>query len=120
MALEDGKKRTIEGLNKRSGHDLDEEYADKIAVDAHEDAIDLFKDAADDAKDADIKVFAAKTLPTLQAHLEKGKALEKAVDHAGKNRPVAGAADTIGSALALRWCQCMPQKRFHPTTTKPM
>lgn len=97
-ALEGGKKRTIDGLNKRSGHDFDEEYADEIAVDAHEDAVDLFKDAADDAKDADIKAFAAKTLPALQAHLEKGKALEKAVDEAGKNRPKAGAAATTGTA----------------------
>ncbi|RYH29224.1 MAG: DUF4142 domain-containing protein, partial [Alcaligenaceae bacterium] len=51
------------------------------------DAVDLYEDAAEDAKDADIKAFAAKTLPTLKAQLEKGKALEKAVDDAKEKRP---------------------------------
>lgn len=85
-ALEGGMKRKLDGLAKRSGHDFDEEYADEIAVDAHEDAVDLFKDASEDAKDADIKAFAAKTLPALQAHLEKGKALEKTIDDLKDNR----------------------------------
>ena len=75
----------LEDLRDEKGHDFDEEYADKIAVDAHQEAVDLFEDAAEDAKDAEIKAFAAKTLPSLQAHLEKGKALEKAVEDGGKN-----------------------------------
>jgi putative membrane protein len=75
-----GMRKDIEDLNKKTGHDFDDDYSDDIAVDAHEDAVDAFKDAADDAKDADVKAFAAKTLPSLQAHLEKGRALEKAVD----------------------------------------
>lgn len=92
--LTGGKKRTLDGLNKKTGHDFDEEYADEIAVDAHEDAVDLFEDAAEDAKDADIKAFAAKTLPSLKAHLEKGKALEKAVDDSSKNKSQPAAPGT--------------------------
>lgn len=92
--LSGGKKRTLDGLNKKTGHDFDEEYADEIAVDAHEDAVDAFKDAADDAKDAEIKAFAAKTLPSLQAHLEKGKALEKAIDDSSKTKTQPAAAGT--------------------------
>ena len=90
----------LEDLRDKKGADFDEEYAEKIAVDAHEEAVDLFEDASEDAKDPDIKAFAAKTLPSLQAHLEKGKALEKAVENGkaatgmthGQTAPAAPAA----------------------------
>lgn len=92
MALTGDRKDTLESLNKKSGHDFDDEYAEEIAVDAHQDAVDAFKDASNDAKDADIKAFAAKTLPALQGHLEKGKLLDKAVDDSSdrKSKPAAG------------------------------
>ncbi|MEI2414800.1 DUF4142 domain-containing protein [Orrella sp. JC864] len=66
--------------DEKPGKDFDEEYAEKIAVDAHEDAVELFEDASKDAKDEEIKAFAAQGLPKLQTHLEQGKALKKTVD----------------------------------------
>ncbi len=93
----------LDDLNKEKvGKDFDEEYADEIAVNAHEDAVELFEDAAEDAKDADVKAFAAQTLPKLQAHLEQGKALEKAVDDHkyddNANRSAPAAAGTSNNA----------------------
>lgn len=70
-------KSELDDLGKKQGLDFDKEYADEIAVDAHKDAVALFKDAADDAKDPDIKAWAAKTLPALQAHYDHGKALKE-------------------------------------------
>jgi len=70
-------KSELDDLNKKSGMDFDKEYADEIAVDAHKDAVALFKDAAEDAKDPDIKAWAAKTLPILQAHYDHGKQLKE-------------------------------------------
>lgn len=61
---------------------FDSKYADKIGVSAHEDAVKLFKKASTDAKDPDIKAFAAKTLPALEQHLEMAKALKQKVDQA--------------------------------------
>jgi len=58
---------------------FDEMYADQIGVSAHEDAVKLFQDASANAKDADIKAFAAKHLPALQEHLEMAKALQQKV-----------------------------------------
>lgn len=83
----------LDDLRKeKQGEDFDEEYAEKIAVDAHEDAIDLFEDAASGAEDADIKAFAAKALPDLRAHLAQGKTLKKTVDdHDYKKTPQAAA-----------------------------
>jgi len=41
----------------------------------HEQAVRLFTTAATDGQDADVKAFAAKTLPTLQEHLHMAQAL---------------------------------------------
>lgn len=46
-------------------------------VDAHEDAVDLFKRYGDEGEQADLKAWAAKTLPTLQHHLVMAKELNK-------------------------------------------
>jgi putative membrane protein len=77
-------KSKLDGLGKRTGADFDKAYADNIGVDAHKDAVKLFENTAKDAKDPDIKAFAAKTLPSLKAHLEKGQALKTALKDSGK------------------------------------
>ena len=60
---------------EKNSRETDKDYADKMVSD-HKDAVDLFEDAADDAKDADVKAFAAETLPTLKSHLEQIKAIK--------------------------------------------
>lgn len=45
-------------------------------VAAHEDAVKLYKKEAASSDKAELKAFAAKTLPTLEAHLQKAKALQ--------------------------------------------
>lgn len=42
---------------------------------AHEKVVQLFSTAPQESKDADIKAFAAKTLPTLKDHLHIGRLL---------------------------------------------
>lgn len=58
---------------------FDEMYINNIGVSAHEDAVKLFEDASANAKDADVKAFAAKTLPALQEHLAMAKKLQEQV-----------------------------------------
>ena len=50
-------------------------------VKAHKEAVDEFEDAAEDAHDADIKAFAANTLPILKTHLSHAEGKE---DHTDK------------------------------------
>ncbi len=57
---------------------FDARYTESFGVKAHEDTIKLFSDAARDSKDADVKAFAQKTLPSLQHHLEMARALPTA------------------------------------------
>lgn len=68
----------VDELSKLSGAEFDKKYV-KMMVDDHKEDIDHFKEAADDAKDMEIKAFAAKTLPTLQKHYDAIKNIDKAM-----------------------------------------
>jgi putative membrane protein len=73
-------KAKIAVLSKLDGATFDKQYAKTIGISAHEDAVKLFKDAAANATDPEVKQFAAKTLPTLEHHLEMAKSLKTATD----------------------------------------
>jgi len=68
-------KSLMEDLNKKTGADFDKAYVDAM-VDDHEEDVEFFKDKSEDSSDADVKAFAAKTLPTLQKHLETIKGIQ--------------------------------------------
>lgn len=99
---------TLEELREKAGRDFDEEYAEKIAVQAHEDAVDAFEDAAKDAEDQDVRAFAAKHLPQLKGHLEKGKVIARVAEDA--NEGESGA--TGGATPASRTEPPIPDKRY--------
>lgn len=61
----------LEGL---SGAEFDMEYV-KWMVKDHENAVSMFKKESEKGKDAEAKAFAAKTLPTLQGHLDMAKSM---------------------------------------------
>ncbi len=75
-ALDEKMQKKVDDLGKKSDKDLREAYLE-CQVDGHKKAVSAFKSASDDAKDGDVKAFAAKHLPHLQQHLETVKALEK-------------------------------------------
>ena len=58
------------------GASFDRIFLDDMVKD-HEKAVASFEKAANDSKDADVKAFAAKTLPTLKAHLSTAKDLQQ-------------------------------------------
>jgi putative membrane protein len=61
-------------IAKKDGTAFDAAFKQKMVAD-HEKVIKLFTSEASSGKDADLKAFAAKTLPTLKHHLEMAKAL---------------------------------------------
>ena len=67
--MDSAHKSILQKLQGLSGAEFDKEYVSAM-VDDHEDAVDLFKSQSESGKDAEIKAFAAKTLPTLQGHLK--------------------------------------------------
>lgn len=69
-------KEEIDELAKLDGDEFSEEYIDD-QVDAHEDAVDLFKRYAEEGENAELKAWAAKTLPALQHHYQMAQDLDK-------------------------------------------
>ena len=71
------KQEMVNDLMKLSGKEFDKKYV-SMMVDDHQKDVDEFKEAAEDNDiDPDVKAFAAKTLPTLQQHLDRIKAIDK-------------------------------------------
>lgn len=69
--------RDMDRLNKATGAEFDREYM-KHMVDDHKKDVKMFRDASTSSKDADIKTFAGKTLPTLEEHLKMAEAAQAA------------------------------------------
>lgn len=61
-------------LEQYSGTEFDKEFLD-VAVSGHKKCVGRFEDAAKDSQDNDVKTWAAKMLPALQAHLAQAEEL---------------------------------------------
>lgn len=65
----------INDLTEKSGKEFDKDYMDLMVKD-HENDIAKFEKCSKDASDADLKSFAANTLPTLRKHLDAVKKIK--------------------------------------------
>lgn len=68
-ALDDEHQKKMDDLNKKTGKDFDKDYVQAM-IDGHQSTLKLMQDEAKDGKDADLRAFAAKTAPIVQAHLD--------------------------------------------------
>ncbi|MGV3572148.1 MAG: DUF4142 domain-containing protein [Ramlibacter sp.] len=84
-------RKDIEKLGKKSGAEFDRDYVREVGIKAHEKDIKLFQKASKDAKDPELKAFAAKTLPVLQDHLAQAQKLPQA----GKSSAAAGGSQGV-------------------------
>jgi putative membrane protein len=74
----DEHKKAMDEMSAKSGKDFDKAYMDDMVKD-HEKDVAEFEKASKEAKDADLKAWATKTLPTLQGHLKMAKETQKKV-----------------------------------------
>jgi len=91
-ALDAEHQKKLDDLKKLSGRELDRQY-DRMQLQAHQEAVDLFGRYAQGGDNTDLKAWAAKTLPHLREHL----AMAQKLDQAGTT-PTVGAAPSRGSA----------------------
>lgn len=77
--LSSKQKAQLKKLGEAQAGNFDKAYA-KDSVQAHEETVQLFRKASRDAKDADVKVFASRTLPTLEQHLKMAQDMKSAID----------------------------------------
>jgi putative membrane protein len=71
-------------LAKLSGAEFDRAYLDEMLKDHRKDVAE-FKKQAEQAKDSDVKAWAAKTLPTLQEHLRMVEGLSNRLKGVSRN-----------------------------------
>lgn len=76
--VNDEQKKAMDSMSSKNGKDFDKAYMDDMVKD-HETDVKEFEKASKSAKDADLKAWAAKTLPTLQEHLKMAKDTQKKV-----------------------------------------
>jgi putative membrane protein len=87
-------KRMLSGLAEKSGAEFDKEFREHQIKD-HEKAIKQFSEASKEAKDPDVKAFAAKHLPHLQEHLSMIQAGDQRTTRAGEARTTRETDDTV-------------------------
>jgi putative membrane protein len=75
--------KKLASLQDKSGTDFDKAYMKEMVADHKKDVAE-FRKQAKSAKDPEVKAFAEKTLPTLEAHLKLAQETDKAVRAGGK------------------------------------
>ena len=90
--LPDDAKALQTKLSSDSGKQLDKDYMDGMVED-HQKDVQEFTDQSQSAKDPDVKQWAAKTLPTLQKHLDKAQQLDAKLNK-GKKSTAAPSGDS--------------------------
>jgi len=78
VATEDSKE-AYNDLNKKTGLDFDKKFA-QMMVDGHQNALKDAEKVSKEAKDEEIRMWAANKIPTLTAHLEHSKKLKERLD----------------------------------------
>lgn len=100
-ALDDKHKADVTKMSQLSGAAFDSAYVKEAGVKDHNKAVKLFQGEADKGKDADLKAFAAKTLPTVQDHLRMAQELDNGMhatkSAAGGNANMSGNTNTSGN-----------------------
>jgi putative membrane protein len=93
---------TYDKLSKLTGADFDKQYVDEM-VDDHETDVKDFQREAENGTDPDVKAFAAKTLPTLQKHLDAIKAIQAKMNNGGTNSNMSGSAANTGKTANKKY-----------------
>ena len=70
------KQKHVDMMKSMKGKNFDSHYASMMVGD-HKTTVDLFEKEANSGSDADLKAWAAKTLPTLKMHLDSIQAISK-------------------------------------------
>ena len=74
-ALDDKHQKMLDDLRAKNGKDFDQAY-DRAQQQTHQEAVDLFQKYAEGGDNADLKEWAAKTLPHLKEHLAMAEKLK--------------------------------------------
>lgn len=68
----------VNGMREKTGKDFDKAYM-SMMVDDHEKDVSDYSNESNNGSDAEVKAFAAKTLPVLRAHLDSAKSVNDVI-----------------------------------------
>jgi putative membrane protein len=78
QAMGEDHQKHVTDLREKTGKAFDKAYM-SMMVDDHQEDVNDFENISTNGKDADLKAFAAKTLPVLRTHLESAKSINDAI-----------------------------------------
>jgi putative membrane protein len=93
---DDDKDRAYKRLNKKTGSEFDQEFVEHM-IDEHEKDIKMFEKAANDAKDAEVRAFAAKHVDHLREHLQAAQSLRQTLMPTGRSDDSSGRSTPGGT-----------------------
>lgn len=97
-AIAEGQKEDADDFQKLSGVEFDRQYVEEM-IDDHEDDVEEFEEAAQNAKNPELKAWAAEVAPKLRNHLQLAKAADNALGQATTSGTgMGGAASGSSSA----------------------
>jgi len=77
-SLSSESKKHIADMQKKKGKDFDKAYI-KMMVEGHEKVLKQFEDEQSKGADAELKAFAAQTVPTIKGHLDSAKSIKESL-----------------------------------------
>jgi len=77
-SLSSDSKKHIADLQKKKGKEFDKAYM-KMMVEGHEKVLKQFEDEQSKGADAELKAFAAQTVPTIKGHLDSAKSIKESL-----------------------------------------
>lgn len=81
-----GKRRELNRIGREKGEDFDALFVQSVGVREHRQDVRLFREASRNAKDPEVKAWAAKMLPALEQHLRQAQALPAAKRAPAQNK----------------------------------
>lgn len=118
-AVDRSGQKDLEKFGKLQGADFDREYMLHMVRDHKKDVSDFQKEAKS-GKDAEVKSFAAKTLPTLQQHMTLAQSTYDAVKNSGKSGMRSGTSSSgRSSSGAASGTGNSPLPGTAPSTSSP-
>jgi putative membrane protein len=94
--MEETHREHVQKLSKLKGAEFDKAYMEMMVND-HEQDVEAFREQAEEQK-SDVDRWAAKTLPTLESHLQQAQTVAKKVEKADASGSRSGSSNMGGDA----------------------
>lgn len=111
------RQRTMDKLQQLSGAEFDKAYVKEAGNKDHDKQVKLFQKQSDRGKDAEVKAFAAETLPTVQMHLQMARDMSAQMGGGSMNTSGGSGTQSTTTPSATTPSAATPSTTTPSTTT---